>query len=419
MILPFAQLEIYRLRKKWHFARIACVETVIFIKAIDRHPDRRKLDGVREAAGHLGWRVQVSAPVSSTAEVAELEKFWDPVGYIVASGISKGSMPVTLFGKKPVVYFNLPDEQLYPASRCVHDDADAVARLAAKELLSLGLPRYGYVCDPGRPAWSEPRREAFARALALHGRHAEIFDPTECGWDNAAFTTSFAAWLRSGPLPMGIFAVTDATASHVASACTAAGLRLPDDIALIGVSNEESLCEGQAVTLSSIAMNYAAGGRLAVEKLARLAAGCEDAGPAVYSPLWVVRRASTTRLGRTDEAVTRALERIRREACGGLAARDVLKGFECSRRSAETRFRAAVGRSILEEIRRVRLEASKRLLVEGHTTIDAIAFQCGYASSAAFSTFFRAETGTTPTKWRNSAQTAQPAGLMPVEKLKG
>ena len=379
------------------------METVIFIKGIDRHPDKRKLDGVREAAARLGWRVQVSAPIRSKAEIAELEKFWNPVGYIVASGISKGAMSAPLFGEKPVVWFYLPDGRNYPASRCVHDDPDAVARLAARELLSLGLSRYGYVSDAGRPAWSEPRRGAFARALALHGLRPDFFDPSALDLDNSAFTAAITAWLRAGPLPMGVFAVTDAMATRVASACTAAGLRIPDDVAIIGVSDDAAFCEGQIATLTSIAMNYAAGGRLAVEKLARLVAGREDAAPSVYSPLWVVRRASTTRLDKPDDDVSRALERIRREACGGLTARDVLKGFGCARRTAETRFRAAVGRSILGEIRRVRLEEAKRCLAEGRKSIDAISFQCGYASAAAFSVFFRAETGTTPTKWRAAA----------------
>ena len=385
------------------------METVIFIKGIDRHPDNRKLAGVLEAATRLGWRVQVTAPISTVAEIAELEKFWNPVGYIVASGISKGAMPAALFGKKPVVWFYRPDDRLYPAAHCVCEDHDALARLAAKELLSLGLARYGYVCDAGRPAWSEPRREAFAKALALHGARMDLFDPTAPDRDNTRFASSLSSWLRSGPLPIGVFAVNDAMASRIASACTAAGLRIPDEVAILGVSNDPAFCEGQVPTLSSIAPNYAGGGRLAVEKLARLVAGKTETAPAVYPPLWVVRRASTTRLGRPDEAVARALERIRREACGGLAARDVLKDFGAPRRTAETRFRAAVGRSILEEIRRVRLEEAKRLLAEGRTAVGAIALRAGYASSAAFSTFFRAETGTTPSKWRASAPSASPA----------
>ena len=377
-------------------------KTVIFIKGIDRAPDNRKLDGVREAAARLGWRVQVSAPISTKAEIAELEKFWNPVGYIVASGISKGAMPASLFGQKPVVWFHLPDDRLYPPTRCVCQDQGALARLAAKELLAFGAARYGYVCDAGRPAWSEPRREAFAQALALHGEGMEDFDPTAYAGDNAAFAAALSSWIRSGPLPIGVFAVNDAMASRITAACTATGLRIPDDVAVIGVSNDAAFCEGQVPTLSSVAFNYAGGGRLAVEKIARLVAGKRETAPAIYLPLWVVRRASTTRLTRPDEAVSRALERIRREACGGLTASNVLKDFDCSRRSAEMRFRAATGHSILEEIRAVRLTEAKTRLADSSDKIDEIAFNCGYASSAAFSIFFRAETGLSPMEWRKT-----------------
>ena len=166
------------------------METMIFVKGIDRHPDKRKLDGVLEAAARLGWRVQVSAPILSGKELAELEKFWHPVGYVVASGISKGAMTASLFGKKPAVWFYLPDGCNYPAAQCVHDDPDALARLAAKELLSLGLARYGYVSDAGRPAWSEPRRAAFARALALHGLRPDFFDPSARDLGKPAFTSA-------------------------------------------------------------------------------------------------------------------------------------------------------------------------------------------------------------------------------------
>lgn len=386
------------------------METVIFVKGIDRAPDNRKLAGAREAAERLGWRIQVSAPVASKDEIAELEKFWNPVGYIVASGISKGAMPVSLFGKKPVVYFHRAEAGRYPATRCVQHDADAVARLAARELLSLGLPRYGYVSDVGRPTWSEPRREAFARAMALHGARLDIFDPPVRAIESGEFTARFTEWIRSMTLPIGIFAVTDSMATRIAAACTVTGLRIPDDVALIGVSNDADFCEGQVPTLSSIALNYTGGGRLAVEKLARLVAGGRETGPAVYSPLWVARRASTTRLPKPDEAVARALERIRREACGGLTARDVLKDFGIPRRTAEMRFRAAVGRSILEEIRRVRLETAKRLLAEGTDKIDAIAFKAGYASAAAFSVFFRSETGLSPMEWRNAQRNGAAGG---------
>lgn len=119
-----------------------------------------------------------------------------------------------------------------------------------------------------------------------------------------------------------------------------------------------------------------------------------------YPPLKIVRRESTRRLAKYDKDVSEALELIRREACGGLTARDVFRLFSCSRRMAELRFRAAIGRSVLEEVRAVRLARAKDLLSGPPLKLEALANFCGYRSAAAFSIFFKAETGETPSAWR-------------------
>ena len=120
----------------------------------------------------------------------------------------------------------------------------------------------------------------------------------------------------------------------------------------------------------------------------------------MYPPLRLVRRESTRRFSRHDGDVARAVERIRKEACDGLTAGEVVKDFPCSRRMAELRFHSLIGRSILQEIRRVRLETARHLLINSSLGIDFIAGKCGYASLSAFSVFFRQETGASPSTWR-------------------
>lgn len=122
-----------------------------------------------------------------------------------------------------------------------------------------------------------------------------------------------------------------------------------------------------------------------------------------YPPRCVVRRESTRRFKRSDKTVSEALERIRREACAGLAAKDVVKMFACSRRSAEMRFLAATGHSIMREILDARLDAAKTLLASSDLSVENTANKCGYKTSAAFCNFFRVETGLTPSAWRDSS----------------
>ena len=116
----------------------------------------------------------------------------------------------------------------------------------------------------------------------------------------------------------------------------------------------------------------------------------------------LVRRKSTGRFKRIDKDVSRAVERIRREACNGISARNITDDFDCSRRMAEIRFRNVIGHSILQEIRQVRLENAKRLLRNPGLSMNFIANNCGYGSPSAFSFFFRAETGQSPSSWRDS-----------------
>ena len=117
-------------------------------------------------------------------------------------------------------------------------------------------------------------------------------------------------------------------------------------------------------------------------------------------PLRLVRRESTRRFTKRNAIVARAVERIRREACSGLAAIDIIKEFPSSRRMAELKFRELTGRSILQEIRRVRLETAQHLLRTSTLGIDLIAGKCGYRSISAFSIFFHNETGITPSAYR-------------------
>ena len=103
---------------------------------------------------------------------------------------------------------------------------------------------------------------------------------------------------------------------------------------------------------------------------------------------------------RSDRDCAAACDLIRRKACNGISASEVAKTFDCTRRNAEYRFRAATGKSILQAIRDVRLEKAMTLLSTSRMRIDAVANACGYKSTAVFSAFFKSETGLSPRTWR-------------------
>ena len=377
------------------------MKTVIYVNGAERFPDRQKCAGLKSFAAERGWTVQSVRALRSRAELKDVVSLWHPDGFVVNCGAGLNELPVSAYGDTPAVFFDHPRGTARPAGNCIFNDATATARVAARELLALDLPRYAYVGWTKRLAWSQRRLEAYTAAIALHDVEPEVFDPARRQGSETECIAALAKWLRGFGEPVGVFAANDHIAALVASACAVAGLSAPLDVAIVGVDNDEHICDESRPSLSSVALDYFAAGRVAAETLDRIMVrGRAPDEPTLYPPFGIVRRESTRRFPKRDKIIADAVERIRREACDGLSAREVVAALPCSRRSAESRFRAVVGHSILDEIRRVRLEKAKELLLTDSGSMDSIAMRCGYKSLAAFSIFFRAETGLAPSKWR-------------------
>ena len=168
-------------------------------------------------------------------------------------------------------------------------------------------------------------------------------------------------------------------------------LKIPDEIAIVGVDNDELLCENTNPTLSSVMPDFRAAGEMASAMLAR-AMNNPKLKPVTqtFGPRLLVRRASSSRTQGTDREVLAALDLIRREACNGLKAKDVAARFPCSRRMAEIRFRAATGKSPLEAIQEIRRAKALELLADPTRDRTAVANLCGYSSANALANFLRA-----------------------------
>ena len=179
-----------------------------------------------------------------------------------------------------------------------------------------------------------------------------------------------------------MLAANDAVAANVITACDHRRLDAPQDIVVLGVDNDEAVCEMTRPTLSSIATDIITVRDESHRLLERLISGEPlECRRVTVRPLGVVRRASTLRAEKNDPAVVAACDLIRRRACDGLKARDVAATFPCGRRMAEIRFRAMLGHSILDEIRAVRRERALMATKPFRTQLrDEIAALCGYSS---------------------------------------
>ena len=289
---------------------------------------------------------------------------------------------------------------------CVVHDAESVANAAARELMTIGMESFAFIGAKGK-GWSDRRKSAFEKAVELNGHHVAAMDvhPTSAGVYGKD-ATRLRKWLLELPKPCGVMAADDEIAATAISICRLSGIDVPNDIAIVGVDDNESLCENTVPTLSSVRPDFQQGGRFAARILARMIHGGRSAHrETVFCVSGITRRGPTRMFKRRDADVSAALERIWAPGGAMLSPKDVLAGFSCSRRNAEMRFRATTGKSILEEIIAARMERAKSLLSGTSLTIPEIAAQCGYRFTANFRNAFHAATGLNPLAWRKNGVT--------------
>ena len=362
---------------------------------------RIRLAGIYRYAAKAGWRVQMVEHGLTAMSVAQSLRFWQPDGCIVERSTTElPGFREREFGAVPVVYCDPNRARLRRPFLGVEHDSAETAAIAARELVALGLRHFAFVGNIIPRDWSERRRDVLAAAAAAAGGTFDAFDPggPDC---IAAFFARIRPWLRALPRPCGILAANDISGDLVLQACRMERLRVPDDIAVVGIDNDDLVCTHSVPTLTSVVPDFEESGYLAASMLDEAMAGRLRA-PCVHSfgALDIARRNSTRKFERRDVAVRKALELIRARACEGLTPAEVCREIGGSRRQAEIRFREIAGRSIGEEIRDVRIARAKALLARRTTQIEAIFAQCGYADSSSLRRAFKAATGLSPRKYR-------------------
>jgi len=295
----------------------------------------------------------------------------------------------------------------------IYTDNAAIGRLGAEHLLACGfehLAFYGYP-KTTTSGWSEERAEAFAAACRDAGRSCTVFSGrhgTARRWEELQH--ELAAWIARLPKPVGILACNDVRARHVLEACRSLGLRVPHDVAVLGVDNDEMICGLTDPPLSSIDQSARRIGYEAAALLDRLMCGppaarrhrqsVATATRTVVPPIGVIARASTDTMATSDEAVVRTLQSLRghpgrKPDVAALAAEACV-----SRSTLEKRFAAIVGRTIHEEFVRLRLTGLRRLITATDLPLKTIAARAGFPSVQYMTTFLRRHAGITPARLR-------------------
>lgn len=290
------------------------------------------------------------------------------------------------------------------ASVCL--DEEGIAALALEHLLSRGF-RHVSTFRYDESAFAVAREHAFIHQAL--GAGAQV----AAGWGNDDYTpterherpSAMVAWLRGLPRPCGIFTCTDAWGHTVARYAREAGLRVPEDVALVGVDNDVLGCELLAPSLSSVMVPWKEVGRQAATLMRLALAKQPIAGRrVVVPPLAVAGRRSSDTLAIDDALVAQALTWIRENADRHLTVTQVARAVGGGRQRLERRFRRALDRTIQEAIRHAHVEVAKHLLTTTHATMTEVARRSGFTNASLLNVAFQRELGVPPGAYRRRAR---------------
>ncbi len=293
-------------------------------------------------------------------------------------------------------------------------DPVACAELAAKHFLNRGFRHFAF-CGYTGLTFSDQRVEQFINTLATLGKSVHVYkSPGQLQAGKAVTTTSreafaetednhVAAWLASLPKPIAIFACNDIRGRQVLSACAQANIAVPDEVAVLGVDDDEVICELSQPPLSSIEPDAFRIGFRGAEVLEQLMDGATPQnGTLLIPPRIVITRQSTSTIAVDDPTVASAMRFIRDHACEGIHVEDVVARVQVSRATLERRFRQLLDRSPAEEICQTRMKKVELLLAETNYKLSQIAQMTGFASSTQLVTTFKRHRGQTPGEFRKS-----------------
>lgn len=357
---------------------------VYLLVPLENRYGREVTCGVREyTRANRAWQLTVASPTAATLRTLANRKPDGIIGLFdtealerQTKGLGRPAVSVSCGGRRALLPRVIPDNA-------------GIGRLAAEYFLRRGFRQFA-IGGKGTSFGFQLRCRAFVSAVK------------EAGFD--------CQFLREGrrlrsvramPKPMGVFACDDPTARRIVCACIRAGVLVPREIAVIGVDNDEAVCELAEVPLSSI---DPAGRRVGFEAAALLDR-LMDGQPlqrkcVLVPPAGLEVRSSSDVVAVPDEEVVSAMQYMHSHACDPMRVQDMLGVLKVSRRTLEKRFRTIFGRTLHDEIRRLQFERARDLLCGTDLKVPQVAERCGFRDPKRFTTLFRREFGSPPVAFR-------------------
>jgi LacI family transcriptional regulator len=364
---------------------------------------RGLLKGIAEySLLHGPWSFYWDEPFycSSRQNLSRILKEWKPDGIIVRI---EQNLDKLVFTDVPIVY--AADQKLdmpcSAPSAIYYCDWNATSKMAAEHFVSQGFRNFAY-CGYGDIYWSRQRGAAYRGFLQDKGFDASIYESGDeskiKSWNKEL--PILADWLKKLPKPLGLMACNDDRAQQILEACKFADVLIPEEIAIVGVDNDELICTLSAPQLSSVNLNPVKTGYEISSLLDELMQKGKTDRVVVDKPTHVEIRQSTDILAIDDVEIVKAMRFIRDNCRDMIQICDVVEQTCLSKRALELRFKKVLGFSILDEIKRCKINEVSRLLLTTNWSITEIAMHMGFSGSDHIARYFSQVKGMSAIKFR-------------------
>ena len=351
---------------------------------------RHRLHGIVQYLRRLGWRMML---VRLSGKAAAQEVFRLAPDGIIAYVADRWLLDAAKKMSVPLVDTAI-GEVAVPLT--VSLDNDALSRLALAHFRQIGLKHFGYCGVAGRV--TSEQREA-SLAACLEDRVLPTF--SEPVSEGESELEPLMNWLKELPKPIGLLVFDDKLGERVLTACRWTNISVPHQVAVIGIGNDELMCEVSHPTLSSFSLPSARFGLEAAKMLTQAMTGKKIKAPHLQiQPTGIVTRGSTDTVAVEDELVKAAIQFIRAQAGKAIGVKQIAQALNVSRRTLDRRFANALNRTIGDELKRVRLQLAQSRLSDDSQSISVVARSCGYSTASAFSRAFHQNTGRWPSEYR-------------------
>ena len=340
------------------------------------------------------YKAQIGIP-----GVIRVAKEWDVNAVI---GQFEPTDDIGLFAENGIVAIAQDYKKKFTTIPNITADYIGTGRMAARFFLERGFRNFGFF-GMNDVCWSDERCEGFRREVDAAGFGDSFYSYRMQEIDMVWYyqRNRLREWLRMIPKPIAIMACDDNQGANLIEACHGIGIKIPEEVSVIGVDNDESLCSLGSTTLTSIQIDIEEGGRQTAALVERLVA--DPKAPAediVLQPVKIVGRMSTAAFATADQQILKALLFIHKNVLKKISVGDVMTEAALSRRLLERRFKSVTGKTLYEYITDQKLKYFAEQLADTDEQVINIALSMGEDDTKSISRRFKQLYGCTPVEWR-------------------